>query len=224
MLTLHHLEYSQSFRILWLLEAMSIEYELKSYQRDPVSSLAPKAYKALSPVGTAPVITDGDLVLAETNTIIDYLLEKHPNEQLRSSAANPFHLQHPFWYHGAQGSLSPLLLMDTVFRVLQAKVPFLIRPIIKLALGKATDNFLIPRLKALLEKANSDLQNSPWFGGENFTVADIAMSYTLESADAKGFISDDYPHCRAWLERMRQEPAFVRAREKDGREKIVFAY
>lgn len=224
MLTLHHLEYSQSFRILWLLEAMGIDYELKIYKRDPKTSLAPDDYKKLSPLGTAPVITDGDIVLAETNTIIDYLLDKFPNEQLRPGTNSPHYLQHLFWFHGAQGSLSPLLLMDSIFRIIQARVPFFMKPFVKLALGKATKAFVMPRLRALMELAESDLKKSPWFGGNQFTAADIVLSFSMESAAHKGLITDDYPNCQAWLERMREEPAFRRAREKDGRDTIVFAF
>ena len=224
MLTLHHLEYSQSFRILWLLELLGADYSLKIYERDAKTSLAPKEYKALSPTGTAPVLTDGEVTLSETNTIIDYLLEKYPNNTIRSSRENPNHLQHLFWYHSSQGSLSPLLLMDTIFRVVQIKVPFIIRPILKLALGKVTQGFIMPRVKALLKKANADLAQSPWFGGENITAADVVLSYSMESVSHKGWLGEDYPHCQDWLERMREEAAFQKAREKDGRNSIVFAY
>ena len=96
MLTLHHLEYSQSFRILWLLEELGVEYELKKYDRDPKTRLAPDAYKSISPLGTAPVITDGDLVLAETSAIVDYILDQYPGSALRPDAGTPNRSRHLF--------------------------------------------------------------------------------------------------------------------------------
>ncbi|MEO0424191.1 MAG: glutathione S-transferase family protein [Pseudomonadota bacterium] len=224
MLTLHHLEYSQSFRILWLLEALGIPYALELYERDPKTMLAPAAYKALSPLGTAPVITNGDLVLAETNAIVDYLLDQHPNAALRPPADAPNRARFLFWYHVGQGSLTPLLMMETLFTVIKQRVPFFMKPFVSIALGRAGDGFIKPRLDLLLAKAEADLAEAPWFGGDALSAADIVLSYSIESASLKGFLTDSHPNCRAWLQRVYEDPAFQAAKAKDGKEQMVLAH
>lgn len=221
MLTLHHLEYSQSFRILWLLEELGGDYELKIYNRDPKTRLAPDDYKALSPLGTSPVITDGDLTLAETNAIIDYILDRHPNTLLRPAANHPSRAKYLFWLHGSQGSMMPLLLMKTVFGILKARTPGLIRPIISAVLNKAEEGFLVPRMSAILDIAEKDLEDSKWLAGDNLTAADIVMSYGMEALSISGELAS-HPNCQRWVSEMHSSPSFMRAREKDGREDIAF--
>ena len=119
MITLHHLEYSQSFRVLWLLEELGVKYELIKYKRDPKTHMAPGDYKKISPLGTAPVITDGDVSLAETSAIIECIIDRHPNNQLMPLPGTPNRLRHLFWFHASQGSLMPLMLMDSIFRIIQ---------------------------------------------------------------------------------------------------------
>jgi glutathione S-transferase len=223
LLTLHHLEYSQSFRILWLLEVLGVQYELVTYERDPKDLLAPPAYKDLSPLGTAPVITEGDLVLAETNAIIDYLLDRYPNDRLRPPAGAPHRARYLFWYHTGQGTLTPLMLNETFFTLIRQRVPFLFKPLVVLVLNRAADGFLKPRLRRLLAKAEQDLGEVPWFGGETLTAADIVLSYAMESAKLKGYLTEAHPNCRAWLERMYADPAFQAAKARDGREQMVLA-
>ena len=136
MITLHHLAYSQSFRVLWLLEELGIKYELVKYERDPKTQMAPAAYKAISPLGTAPVITHENLVLSETGAIFDYLLDLHPNDTLRPLAASKHRARHLFWSHTAQGSVMPLLMIDSVFRMVLKKVPRLLKVILKPVFAK----------------------------------------------------------------------------------------
>ena len=109
MITLHHLEKSQSIRILWLLEELGVPYEVKLYDRDPVTRLAPAEYKAISPLGTAPVITDGDVTMAETNAIVDYILDRYDDARLRPAINTVEREPYLFWFHTSQGSLQPLL-------------------------------------------------------------------------------------------------------------------
>ena len=221
MITLHHLEYSQSFRVLWLLEELAIDYELKKYNRDPKTKLAPDDYKALSPLGTAPVITDGDVVLAETNAILEYILDQHPNPSLRPSIDSTDRAQHLFWLHASQGSMMPLLLMDLIFGVSKDRAPlpfkFFLSPVIK----GVRSSFIKPRMIKLLSKAEQDLANSPWFGGHELTIADIAMVYSIEAAKSRGWLSAQYTHCHEWLNRVEQRAAFQSAKEKDGRPSMV---
>jgi len=221
MITLHHLEYSQSFRILWLLEELGIDYELRHYQRDPKTQLAPADYKALSPLGTAPVITDGDLVLAESSAIIDYIVDKHPNTQLRPEAGASNRMQYLFWFHTAQGSITPLLLLDTLFRVIQARVPFFLKSLMKKVFSAASESFIEPRLATLLVKAEETLAATAFFGGNSLTAADILLSYTIEALAMRGMLTEDYPRCREWLNTVRDLPSYQAALAKDGNEGIV---
>ena len=225
MITLHHLEYSQSFRILWLLEEIGEPYELKLYRRDPKSNLAPPEYKALSPLGTAPVITDENgIVLAESNAIIDYILDRHPDNPLRPRENDPTRADYLFWFHTATGSMMPMQLMEGIFTVLQKRSPFLVRPIVKAALGQASQLLVKPRMKAIIELLEHDLGRRKWLAGEQLTAADITMSYCMVAAKDRGFITEDTPGCWRWLEQMEATPSFQSALAKDGRQAIAFSF
>jgi glutathione S-transferase len=222
MLTLHHLEYSQSYRVLWLLEELGDDYELKLYERDKETRLAPADYKAVSPLGTSPVISDGELNLAETSAIFDYILDQHPKSPLRPAANSAARTDYLFWFHASQGSFMPMLLMSIVFQTLEARTPGLIRPLIKMVLGKATNAMVRPRVKLLLDKAEADLEATGWFAGESITAADMMLSYPIESAHTKGLLKGKYPNCEAWVERIKQVPSYQSAKEKDGKPSAIF--
>ena len=222
MITLHHLEYSQSFRILWLLEELGADYSLEKYKRNPKTHLACSRYRAISPLGTAPVITEGQLALAETNAIVDYLLDKFPNTTLRPQPGSKYRTQYLFWLHSAQGSMTPLLLIDTVLRMIIKRSPFIIRPLIRPILNQALSSFVKPRIDKLLQLAETTLGATNWFGGERMTAADIVLAYTLESAKSRNYVNNDHPHCLRWLEQINHIPSFQKAREKDGKSSIVF--
>lgn len=224
MITVHHLEYSQSFRILWLLEELGADYELKLYARDKTTRLAPAEYKAVSPLGTAPVITDGDLALAESGAILEYIMDQYPDSPLRPGVGSPDRARHLFWFHAAQGSLMPVMLIDTLLSMIVKRSPFFISALLKPIFNLTKANFSKPRLKALLKKAESDLADQPWFGGEHLTIADIVLSYPMESAAQQGLFNESYPNCRAWVERMHERDAFKRAQEKDGKDSTVFKF
>ena len=223
MITLHHLEYSQSFRILWLLEELGAEYELKIYERDKKTHQAPAELKELSPLGSAPVITDGDLVIAESNAIMDYILDQHADSSLRVAVGNEDRVRYLFWLHASQGSMMSLMLMEVVFRILITRVPFWIRPIIKGVLGQASSNLIRPRMASLLAAAEKDLEQKDWFGGDNLTAADIAMIYPMEAAKERHYLDVDFPNCNAWLERAHASDSFKTAKEKDGRESVILS-
>ena len=222
MLTLHHLEYSQSYRVLWLLEELGVDYELKLYERDKETRLAPADYKAISPLGTSPVISDGELNLAETGAIFDYILDQYPESPLRPTANSAARTDYLFWSHAAQGSFMPMLLMSIVFQTLETRSPGLIRPLIKMVLGKASSAMVKPRVKLLLDKAEADLADTGWFAGESITAADMMLSYPLESAHSKGLLKDQYPNCEAWVKRIKQVPSYQTAKEKDGKPSAIF--
>ncbi len=224
MLTLHHLEYSQSFRILWLLEALGAEYELKSYNRDPESNLAPADYKVLSPLGTAPVVTDGDLVLAESNAIIDYVLDSYPDSDLRPKAGHPDRARHLFWFHAAQGSLMSAQGIAMVLTLLETRSPWPISSLLKTIFGQVRKIFLNPRMTALLDLMEDDLGKQPFFGGDNLTAADITLVYPMYAARDKGTFDAGYPNISAWFDRIEALQSFQSARAKDNRERITFRF
>lgn len=221
-LTLHHLEFSQSFRILWLLEELGADYELKLYNRDPETSLAPADYKALSPLGTAPVITDGDVVLAESNAIVDYILDKHPGSPLRPETEDPFRARYLFWFHASQGSLMSAAGIEMILRVLEERSPFPINKLLGAIFNKARNSFTGPRLKAIWDLAESDLGEAPWFGGNQITAADLVMSYPMEASRDRGIFGSDHPNIMAWFERVEASPSYKAARKLDDRPGVAF--
>ncbi|RGP40462.1 Glutathione transferase [Altererythrobacter insulae] len=223
-MTLHHLEYSQSFRILWLLEGLGAEYELKCYNRDPESNLAPDDYKALSPLGTAPVITDGDVVLAESNAIIDYILDAYPDSDLNPKRGHKDRVRHLFWYHSSPGSLMPLQSIAMVLGLLETRSPWPISALLKAVFGQVRKVFLNPRMEALLAEMEKDLGAQPFFGGDNLTAADITLVYPMFAARDKGAFDGGYPNINAWFDRVEALPSFQSARAKDDRERITFRF
>lgn len=223
MLTLHHLEYSQSFRILWLLEELGAEYELKSYNRDPQSNLAPDDYKALSPLGTAPVVTDGDLVLAESNAIIDYIMDSHPDSALNPKPGSADRARHLFWYHASPGSMMSMQGIAMVLGLLEQRTPWPISSLLKAIFGQVRKAFLNPRIEALYAMMEKDLGEKPFFGGDHFTTADITMIYAMIAARTKGAF-ENYPNILAWFDRVEEIPSFKSARAKDDRPHIDFRF
>jgi len=223
MLTLHHLEYSQSFRILWLLEELGAPYELKLYNRNPDTNLAPDQYKALSPLGTAPVITDGDLVLAESNAIIDYVLDTYPESALRPQAGHPDRARHLFWFHAAQGSLMLNQGISMVLTLLEDRSPWPLSALFKAVFGRVRSMFIDPRNKTLLDLMESDLGEKPFFGGDALSAADITLIYPMAAARTKGMFMH-YPNILAWFDRIEALPSFKVARAKDNRPHIDFRF
>lgn len=219
-LTLHHLEYSQSFRILWLLEELGVDYELVKYNRDPKTVLAAEAYKKISPLGTAPVITHGDVVLAESSAILDYIADLNPDCGLRPEAGDADRTRYLFWMHAAQGSLMPVMLMNTVLRITVSRVPFFVRPLAKLITGALTTGFIEPRMTALLRQADADLAEKPFIGGARLSLADFLIIYNFEGCAARGML-EAYSNITAWLARMHDMPSFQSATQKDDRPSMI---
>lgn len=223
MLTVHHLEYSQSFRILWLLEEMGQDYEIKLYKRDPESKMAPREYKALSPLGTAPVITHKDLVLAESNAIVDYILDSWPDPTLRPEAHAPSRVPYLYWFHLAQGSLMPIALTTTVFSIIIERAPGILRPLLKGVFSKANAGFVAPRIGAIVKEAEKALAKAPYFAGEELTAADIVLIYPILALEKKGQLKQA-PQLQGWIKRVQARPAFARALEKDGTGSVVLNF
>lgn len=217
MIRVHHLENSRSQRVLWLLEELGLDYEAIEYRRDPNTMLAPTELQKIHPLGKSPVITDSDITVAESGAIIDYLIDNYDAQHVlvppRGSAE---YRRYRYWLHYAEGSAMPPLVMKLIFsRLGKPPVPALIRPIGRRLGDGVKDRFLDPQIVRHLDFWESELAVSPWFAGEQFTAADIQMSFPLLALEARGGFGDR-PHVKECLERMRERPAYQRAMEKGG--------
>lgn len=216
MITVHHLNNSRSQRILWLLEELGIEYQIKRYERDPKTLLAPPELRAVHPLGKSPVVTDGELTLAESGAIIDYLANRY-GPQLLPAAESPERLRCNYWLHYAEGSAMPPLLLKLVFdKVESSPMPFFVKPIARGIAQKVKNTFVAPQLKLHLDYLEGELGKSTWFAGEQFSAADIQMSFPLEAAAARAGLDASRPRLMAFLERIHARPAYRRALEKGG--------
>ena len=203
MLTVHHLGKSQSERIVWLCEELGIPYELKVYDRHPVTRLAQPDYKALHPIGAAPVITDGDVVLAESAAIIDYIVAKYGKGRLVLAADHPDFAQFVYWFHFANGTLQPAMGRNMMLG----------------RLNLADDNPLLiamkARLKLALDLVEARLDKADYFAGSAFTSADIMIVFSLTTM--RLFLPFDlapYPAILAYLQRIGRRDAYQRAMRK----------
>jgi len=217
MITVHHLENSRSQRVLWLLEELGVPYEVKRYARDPKTMLAPSELAAVHPLGKSPVITDGDVTVAESGAIVEYLLDAHGNGRLRPKAGTPEARQFTYWLHFAEGSAMPPLLMKLVFdKVRTAPVPFFVKPVVKAIADKVTKDFIAPNIERQLDFMEAELARRPWFAGAKFSAADVQMSFPLEAAASRGGLGPSRPRLTGWLERIHARPAYKRALEVGG--------
>ncbi|WP_299014853.1 glutathione S-transferase [uncultured Caulobacter sp.] len=215
MIVVHHLNNSRSQRVLWLLEELGVPYEVKRYERDAKTMLAPPELKAVHPLGKSPVITDGDTVIAETGAIIEYLVGVYGGGKLIPAPGTPERLRYTYWLHYAEGSAMTPLLLKLVFSALPNRAPGLMKPIVRAIAAKAQAGFVDPQLKTHIDYWEAELSRSPWFAGPAFTAADIAMSFPLEAgAERAGAASR--PHVKAFLEKIHARPAYQRALERGG--------
>lgn len=203
MITVHHLGISQSERIVWTCEELGIPYVLQRYDRDPVTHLAPAGYKALHPMGIAPIITDGDLVLAESGAIIEYLIARYGDGRLAVAPERANFADYLFWFHFANGTLMPSEMSGVMSTML----------------GLTEVNPLVAILKDRSERAfrliEQRLGDVPYFAGDQFTAADIMMLFPLSTM--RTFTRRDLsplPHIRGYLGRIRERAAYQRAMTK----------
>jgi glutathione S-transferase len=216
MITVHHLNNSRSQRILCLLEELALPYEIVRYQRDPQTMLAPASLKAVHPLGKSPVITDEGNTVAESGAIIEYLVERYGQGRLAPPAGSPERLRYNFWLHFAEGSAMPPLLLSLVFgKIETAPVPFFLKPVTRGIAKRVRSTLIEPNLKAQLDYMESELARSPWFAGDEFSGADVQMSFPVEAAAARGGLGQR-PRLADWLQRLHARPAWQRALEKGG--------
>jgi glutathione S-transferase len=217
MIIVHHLNNSRSQRILWLLEELGLGYEIKKYQRDPKSMLAPPELRAIHPLGKSPVIQDGDTIVAESGAIIEYLVGRYGDGRLEPRAGTPERLRYTYFLHYAEGSAMPPLLLKLVFdRVERAPAPFFVRPIARAIARKVKDGFVLPQIRQHLAYLEGEIGSTGWFAGEAFSAADIQLSFPLEAAAARAGLDGQYPKLSAFLERIHARPAYRRALERGG--------
>ena len=215
MITLHHLEQSRSHRFLWLMEELGLDYEIKHYQRNKKTSLAPPELKAVHPLGKSPVITDGDRVIAESGAIIEYLIERYGNGQLMPQPGTDEHLRYRYWLHYGEGTLMPLMVMSLVFNQVE-KAPLVVRPIAKAISAQVRKAYLGPNIQANLDFVEAELAKSTWLAGEELSGADIMLSFPLEAAGVRGGRDTARPNIQAFVERIHARPAWIRAVERGG--------
>ncbi len=217
MITVHHLNNSRSQRILWLLEELELEYEIKRYDRDPKTMLAPAALRKIHPLGKSPVITDNGLTLAESGAIIEYLVERYGNGRFIPAPNTPERLQYTYWLHYAEGSAMPPLLLKLVFDQMEKQpMLFFIRPIAKAISGRVKSSFIEPQITLHLNYLEAELEKSEWFAGQEFTAADIQISFPLEAATSRAGLNASRPKLMDFLNRIHQRPAYQRALDRGG--------
>lgn len=217
MLTVHHLNNSRSQRVLWLLEELGVPYELKRYERDPKTMLAPPELRAIHPLGKSPVLTDEGFTLAESGAIIEYLVERYGEGRFAPPPGTPQRLRYTYWLHYAEGSaMPPLLLKLVALRIAQAPMPFFARPIARKISFTLQSSFVDPQLKLHLGYVNAALRGTGWFVGDSFSAADVQMSFPLEAAASRADTLAQLPAIRAFLERIHARPAYQRALERGG--------
>jgi glutathione S-transferase len=211
-LTVHHLNYSRSTRILWLLEEMGLEYEIQRYERDPRTFRAPPELARVHPLGRAPVVTDGDLVLAESGAIVEYFVDK---TGLLGPQTDEERVRFRFFLHYAEGSVMPPLLVRLLMsKVKTAPVPFFIKPIARQIASKVEGAYSDGEIDRHFTFLDAELAGREWLLGDRLTAADVQMLYPLEAGLSRG--AGDRPNIAAWLRRVQARPAYQRAMEKGG--------
>jgi len=217
MITVHHLNNSRSQRVLWLLEELGLPYEIKKYQRDAKTMLAPPELTQVHPLGKSPVITDDGQTIAETGAIIEYILERHGNGRLVPAVDTPERLRWRYWLHFAEGSAMPPLLLKLIFeRIKVTPMPFFAKPIAKGISNKVLAAMVEPNLKRQLDFMEAELGKSPWFAGAEFSAADIQMSFPVEAAAQRAGLDASRPKLMAFLKRIHTRPAYKKALERGG--------
>lgn len=202
MIKVHHLNNSRSQRVLWLLEELGLEYEVVRYRRDPKTMLAPAGLRAIHPLGKAPVVEDWPLRLAETGAIVDYLVDRYGRALAPSPDSEAF-WRYRYWLHYAEGSAMPPLILKLILNRLGL-------------LGWPARGFVDSQIKLHLDFLESELAGRPWFVGENFSAADVMMSFPLEVASARAGLNATRPNIWGFLARIHARPAYLRALKRGG--------
>lgn len=222
MIVVHHLNNSRSQRVLWLLEELGIPYEIQRYQRDAKTMLAPPELKKVHPLGKSPVITDGDRTLAESGLIVEYIVDVHGGGKLAPPPGSDERLRYKYWLYYAEASAMPPLLLKLVFdRVESGPMPFFIKPVAKAIARRVKQSFISPQINLHLDYLESQLAHSDWFVGNEFSAADIFLSFPLEAAAMRAGLDASRPRLHGFLQRIHARPAYRRALERGGKYDFV---
>ena len=217
MIVVHHLNNSRSQRILWLLEELGVPYEVKRYERDAATMLAPATLRQVHPLGKSPVVTDGDVTVAESGAILEYLIDTHGHGRLKPTPGTDEARRYTYWMHYAEGSAMSPLLMALVFnRIPKGPMPFFVRPVAKGIAAKAMSSFVQPNLRLHLDFIEGEMKQRPWFAGDELSGADIQMSFPVEAFAARGGLDASRPALWAWLQKIHARPAYQKALEVGG--------
>jgi glutathione S-transferase len=217
MIVVHHLEKSRSQRVLWLLEELGLEYDVRNYARDPATMLAPPSLQAVHPLGKSPVLTDGERVMAESGAILEYLVSRYGHGRLRPAEDTEDWLRYTYWMHFAEGSAMPPLLLKLIFgRLPSQPAPFFVKPILRSISDKMLTRLVHPQLERQLDYMEAEMTGRDWFAGAEFSAADIQMSFPIEAAEARAGLDARRPMLMDWLQRIRARPAYRQAIERGG--------
>ena len=210
MIVVHHLNNSRSQRVLWLLEELGIEYEIKFYERDPKTMMAPESLRQIHPLGKSPVITDADLTIAESGAIIEYIVDRYGNGRLVPASGTPEYLRYKYWLHYAEGSVMPPLVMQLVLSNFGAGD------------SSVVSGFVAPQINLHFDYIEGELRKNTWFVGNEFTAADIQMSFPLEVVATRPEEVKNRPKLKEFVERIHGRPAYKRALERGGKYELSF--
>lgn len=215
MITVHHLNNSRSQRVLWLLEELGVPYEVKRYERNKQTMLAPPELKAIHPLGKSPVITQEGKTIAETGAIVEYLIERHGQGRLIPPAGTDDRLRYTYWLHYAEGSAMTPLLLKLIFSRMASSAPGLMKGLVKNIAAKAQERVSDPQIRMHMDYWDSELAKAEWFAGKDFTAADIVMSFPLEAAASRAD-AKSRPMVKTFLDRIHTRPAYQAALQTGG--------
>jgi glutathione S-transferase len=217
MIVVHHLNNSRSQRVLWALEELGVPYEVKRYERDLKTNLAPNTLKKVHPLGKSPVITDGGITVAESGSIIEYLAQTYGGDDFTPNIGTEAHRQYIYWLHFAEGTLMPQLLLKIIFeKILKSTMPFFVKPIARGIVNKVMKGYVGPNITGNLDFIESHLKNNQWFAGGKLSGADIQMSFPLEAWVAKSSNDNNYPEITAYVKRFQARSAYQKALKSGG--------
>ena len=199
MITIYHLDTSRSERIVWLMEELGLEYKLELFQRNDNGS-APDALRKIHALGKAPVIRDGNTVLAESGAIVDYIVHRYAGDRLAVAPAAHDYARYIYWFHFAEGSLMSLLILALVL----SRVPE--------ADASPVRTRVLERMKQTLAFIDSELALATYFAGATFSAADVMMTFPFTTM--RHFLKYDlapYANILAYLQRIESRPAYQKA-------------
>jgi glutathione S-transferase len=221
MIIVHHLQQSRSVAILFFLEELGLDYEVKTYARDSKSNLAPAAYKKIHPLGKSPIVEIDGETYVETAAIMELILETRAPGKLQPAPGHADRYRYLHWMHAVEGSLMPLLVMGLILGRMEERAPFFAKPIAKALVKAVREGYLGPSLAGQMSWLDTECGRSEWIAGDEFSAADIQLAFPLAAAAARGALSPAHGNIKAYVERLTARPAYQAAMAKAGEMKPV---